>query len=295
MRFVLLIFFTVILLFSIKKSRGENVKFVEIGRQFLTKICNSLRADVSLKDCYESSLLFGEYLWVIAYIIEENKGFETQMVLPNGIIDNEKCMEINPQQCITMATFLINENYISVEYNLIDNITSPVISQCKLERSNLLPSLNILWMGNSNKISDLRQGVILGRGYQELTQFNDPFLDLSSIICHDVKMYLFAERYRKKLIAIIKGLIQDDTAATSMPIRNPVYVRIPLKYDQELDLSWLYCQDLPLYLRKLDGVHDQIKLDLRGKNIVINKKGIVTNCILEDNMRTKIIMWKIED
>ncbi|KAH8584923.1 uncharacterized protein ELE39_000874 [Cryptosporidium sp. chipmunk genotype I] len=268
---------------------------MKIGTRFLVETCKTLQINKKPKDlvsCYESSIYFCEYLWVIAHIIEENKAFKTQMVLPKGIVSNKNCMEINSHQCITIANFLINENSISVEYNIISSVVSPVIEECNLKDTNLLFSLNTLWMGNSNRISDFTQGVIMGRGYQELMQFIDPFLDLSSIICQDVKMYLFTEKYRMKLIRIIKGLLQYKNNL-SLTFPDPVYVRLPLKYDKELDLNWLYCQDLPTYLSKLDGLLDQIKLDLRGKSLII-KKGIITKCALENNNKImKIITWKI--
>ncbi|OII74560.1 uncharacterized protein cubi_00113 [Cryptosporidium ubiquitum] len=292
---IIFLSFLLIFLFQIKILKGKNDELAKIGRQFLIEICKNFHTSKNSEDlvsCYESSIYFCEYLWVVAYIINEKKSFKTQMVLPKGIIDNKYCVEINSQQCITMANFLINENSISVEYGLINTMVSPVIEQCNLKNNNLLFSLNTLWMGNLNRISDLNQGVMLGRGYQELVQFSDPFLDLSSIICHDVKMFLFTEKYRMKLIIIIRDLIKYNKNL-SLIIQDAIYVRIPLKYDQELDLSWLYCQNLPNYLSKLDGLVDQIKLDLRGKSVII-KKDIIKKCVLENNNgEAKIITWKI--
>ncbi|WP_204327922.1 hypothetical protein, partial [Proteus mirabilis] len=45
----------------------------------------------------------------------------------------KNCMEINFQQCITIANFLINESSISVEYNAINSMVSPVIEECNFE------------------------------------------------------------------------------------------------------------------------------------------------------------------
>ncbi|CUV04059.1 unnamed protein product [Cryptosporidium hominis] len=295
MRIIFLAFLVVIFFFIVKTSKGEeNEKLIKISRRFLVEICKSFQISKNPEDlvnCYESSIYFCEYLWVIAYIIEEKKSFKTQMILPKGVIDNKNCMEINFQQCITIANFLINESSISVEYNAINSMVSPVIEECNFENTNLLLSLNALWLRNSNKISDLTQGVIIGRGYQELVQFTNPFLDLSTIICQDVKMYLFTEKYKMKLKAVMKDLIQYKNLPLTIP--DPVYVRLPLKYDEELDLNWLYCQDLPKYLNKLDEISDQIKLDLRGKSLIINKD-IITKCTLKNNNKVmKIITWKI--
>ncbi|KAK9174309.1 hypothetical protein CmeUKMEL1_00295 [Cryptosporidium meleagridis] len=295
MKSIFLAFLVVIFFFLVITSKGEeNEKLVKISKQFLVEICKNLRISENPEDlvnCYKSSIYFRDYLWVIAYILEEKKSFKTQMILPKGVIDDKNCVEINLQQCITIVNFLINKSSISVEYNAINSMVSPPIEECNFENTNLLLSLNALWMDNSSKISDLTQGVIMGRGYQELIQFTSPFLDLSTRICQDVKMYLFTEKYKMKLKATIKNLIQYKNLSLTIP--DPVYVRLPLKYDEELDLNWLYCQDLPKYLNKLDEKSNQIKLDLRGKSLIINKD-IITKCTVKNNNKVmKIITWKI--
>ncbi|KAJ1614568.1 putative signal peptide-containing secreted protein [Cryptosporidium canis] len=297
MKSFLFIFFVLINLPSNIAIRGGGENLVNLGREFLVQICKGLQdleSYESLGKCYHSSLAFSEFLWAISYIIKEKKDFETPMVLPKGIIDNGNCIEINSRQCITLANFSMNDNSIYVQYNKIDNIISPVINLCNLEKNDLSSSLNILWMGNSKKISDLAQGAIIGRGYEEIIQFDDPFHDLSSLICQDVKMYLFTERYRKELIDVIISLLQEDMTPLPISIRNPIYLRIPFKYDQELDLSWFHCQDLQHNLRKLDGLYDQIKLDMHGKTIIVNK-ATIGDCEPGNIVEMIAIAWRVED
>ncbi|KAJ1610620.1 putative signal peptide-containing secreted protein [Cryptosporidium canis] len=297
MKSFLLIFLVLINLPSNIALIGGSEKLVNLGREFLVQICKGLQnleSYESLGRCYHSSLAFSEFLWVISYIIKEKRDFETPMVLPKGIIDNGNCIEINSRQCITLANFSMNENFISVQYNKIDNIISPVINLCNFEKSDLTSSINILWMGNSKKISDLTQGAIIGRGYEEIMQFDDPFHDLSSLICQDVKMYLFTERYRKELIDLIIRLLQEDKTLLPTSIRNPIYLRIPFKYNPELDLSWFHCQNLQHNLRKLDGQHDQIKLDMHGKTIIVNK-ATIRDCELGNIVEMMAISWRVED
>ncbi|KAF7457660.1 putative secreted protein, signal peptide [Cryptosporidium felis] len=262
------------------------------GLDFLRGICEKmgLRNSENLSVCYNSNIYFGDYLWVTAYLLEEWKDYQVQMILPREFgVGTRNCREINSEQCITSANFGVQGTSISVKYTEPESMIVPINSQCRLRSLNDDSNLNILWMEEEEKVSLLTQSVILGKGYQELFQFENPLEDISNIICYNVKAYLMTENYRNKLRAVISRLIGSFTQ-----IRDAIYVRVPMENDWKVDVSGIPCQEISESLAAIDRV-GQIRIDLGRKSLVVQKDSVKDLCHPEnENGKINILSWRVD-
>ncbi|KAH8739642.1 hypothetical protein FG386_001199 [Cryptosporidium ryanae] len=275
--------------------------YLESIKLLLQKICEQIDKKnweeyESLIECYNSSIYLNEYLWLISSFTfaqeKLNNELTSIMVLPNSL-EIKDCIKVNEKQCITKAIIKKENGKIFIEYSDLDEIVTPILNECNVKNPHVRSSLNTLWLGSNNKLAETAryQSLLVGKGYAELFEFGDLFGDLSALICSDVKKYIYSDVYRSKIKSSISNIINSDKNGSN--IQDPIYVRIPIKYDFETQLDEGICQRIKNSIPKLDECN-KLELHIEGsdKRVVLNNvNNILTEC--EPNESKRIITWKI--
>ncbi|KAH7647160.1 hypothetical protein FG379_002851 [Cryptosporidium bovis] len=282
------------------EEKTESDTFLEDIKVLLQSICEKISKSnwekhKSLKECYSSSIYINEYLWLISSFIvaqELNKEFNSIMVLPNHANINE-CTKLNEKQCITKVNIKKENNKISIDYNNINEIISPIINECKVTNPHIRSSLNILWLESNSKLSEISkyQSLLVGKGYTELMEFEDLFDDLSTLICSDIKKYIYSDKYRSEIRNTILNIINNGQ--NNDHIQDPIYVRIPMKYDFGTEIDESLCREIKDKIPILDKYSRvELFIEKNDKYVILNNiDNIKIEC--EPNENKRVVTWRI--